>query len=129
MALTRRRVILAVVVLLLLLLLALAIFNTGEVVPGSGEGEYQAASLAIDLRHVGEPQWSMPLQFTASNRVGQRTLDIPLGHDLSGIDIPAGSYTFTIGLTGCTRRATIRAGRPAHIVVTLRGSVCSIRLL
>jgi len=101
----------------------------GLLVASGCGGEHESASLAIDLRHVGEVQWSMPVQFTASTGGGRPALNLPLGHDLSGIDIPPGSYTFAVGGTGCPRTATIRAGRSAQVVVTLRGDECSIRLL
>jgi hypothetical protein len=93
-------------------------------------GAEEPASLAVDFRTVGEVRWSMPVQFTAFNGAGEPALDLTLGHyDLPNrFEIPAGSYRLTVGLTGCPRDATIRAGRTTHVVVTLRGDECSIRL-
>jgi hypothetical protein len=93
-------------------------------------GKEELASLAVDFRTVGEVQWSMPVQLTAFNRAGEPALDLTLGHyGLSNkFEIPAGSYRFTVGWTGCPRKATIRGRRTTHVVVTLRGHECSIRL-
>jgi hypothetical protein len=90
----------------------------------------EPASLAVDFRTVGEVQWSMPVQFTAFNGAGEPALDLTLGHHglPNRFEIPAGSYRFTVGWTGCPRDATIRASRTTHVVVTLRGDDCSIRL-
>ena len=72
----------------------------------------------------------MPVQFTAFNPAGEPALDLTLGHYglPNKFEIPAGSYRFTVGWTGCPRKATIRAGRTTRVVVTLRGHECSIRL-
>jgi hypothetical protein len=72
----------------------------------------------------------MPVQFTAFNGAGEPALDLTLGHHglPNRFEIPAGSYRFTVGWTGCPRDARIRAGRTTHVVVTLRGDDCSIRL-
>jgi hypothetical protein len=93
-------------------------------------GTQEPGALAIDLRTVGETQWSMPVQFTASSRAGEPALDFVLGHHglPRRFEIPAGSYTFAVGGTGCPRYATVRAGRTTGVVVTLRGLECSIRV-
>ena len=92
--------------------------------------QQEPGSLAVDFRTVGEVQWSMPVQFTAFNGAGEPALDLVLGHYglPTRFEIPAGSYRLTVGWTGCPRNATVRAGRTTHVVVTLRGDDCSIRL-
>jgi hypothetical protein len=72
----------------------------------------------------------MPVQFTAFNRSEEPVLDLTLGHHglPNRFEIPPGSYTFRVGWTGCPSDATIRGGRTTHVVVTLRGHECSIRL-
>lgn len=93
-------------------------------------GVSEPASVVVDLRTVGEVQWSMPVQFTASNKAGEPVLDLTLGHYglPNRFEIPAGSYTLTVGGTGCPRKAAISGGRTTHVVVTLRGEDCSIGL-
>lgn len=108
---------------------ALCVLGLALVAFGCG-GKEEPASLAVDFRTVGEVQWSMPVQFTAFNRSEEPVLDLTLGHHglPNRFEIPPGSYTFRVGWTGCPSDATIRGGRTTHVVVTLRGHECSIRL-
>jgi hypothetical protein len=43
-------------------------------------GVSEPASVVVDLRTVGEVQWSMPVQFTASSKAGEPVLDLTLGN-------------------------------------------------
>jgi hypothetical protein len=101
--------------------LAFAVFGCGS--------KQEPAALVIDFRTLGEVQWSMPVQFTAFNRAKEPVLDLTLGHYglPNRFELPAGSYRFTVGWTGCPRNLALAAGRTVHIVVTLRGDDCSIR--
>src|SRR4029453_4782473 len=90
-------------------------------------GVSEPASVVVDLRTVREVQWSMPVQFIASNKAGEPALDLTLGHYglPNRFEIPPGAYRVAVG-GGCPRNATFPAGRTMHVVVTLRGGDCSI---
>jgi hypothetical protein len=101
--------------------LTFAVFGCG--------GTQEPASLVIDLRTVGEVQWSMPVQYTAFDRAREPVLDLTLGHYglPNKFRIPAGSYTLKVGWTGCPRTAVRLEDLDGDILVTASGGAVTLR--